>query len=242
MVILDEHGIEQPEAMIVPAAAPHGVLFQGTPARSRFARIVNRGPRTGDRGDEPRRQGRDPAEPLEKVEGGPLHRQQRTHRPVRHARSGCPGSSESPSAKSGSQSSLSSNSATNRSTAGNPASTPADRATRRAAPRAWLGIVAVEVMSPDLAQIFGERQCDQHIDVCALALAESDVEEHPSTCTSCRPRRRRSGCTRTSVGPAAGGLLLLPLDIFVLPLVLFALRLEKLRLEHSRRSPLTPKR
>ena len=85
VIVLDQNRIEQTEAVVVPSAAPHRVLFQGTPAGSGLARVIDRGPGAGDRRDEPRRQGRDPAEPLEKVEGGPLHRQQGTHRPV-HAR------------------------------------------------------------------------------------------------------------------------------------------------------------
>ena len=75
---------------------------------------------------------------------------------------------------------MSSNSATSRSTAVMPASTPGDRATSRAAPRAWLGIVAVEVMSPDLAQVFRKSLRDQHVNVAPLALAESVVERRPS--------------------------------------------------------------
>ena len=80
----------QAKPVVVPAAAAHGVLFQGPPAGGRLARVIDRGPRAGDRGDEPGRQGRDPAEALKEVEGDSLHRQQRAHRPARYARPGCP--------------------------------------------------------------------------------------------------------------------------------------------------------
>ena len=148
VIVLDQNRIEQAEAVVAPSAAPDRVLFQGAPAGSGLARVVNRGAGAGDRRDEPRRQGRDPAQPLEKVEGGPLHRQQANASARARARSGCPARGDRRRPEAAPSGRKSSNSATTRSTAGMPASTPGDRATNRAAPRAWLGIVAVEVMSP----------------------------------------------------------------------------------------------
>ena len=66
--------------MVLPAAAADRVLLEGTPARGGLPRVEDRRPGPRDRGDEPRRQRRDAAEPLEEVQGGALHRQERPHR------------------------------------------------------------------------------------------------------------------------------------------------------------------
>ena len=179
VIVLDQDGIVQTEAVVEPTTAPDRVLFQGTPAGSGLARVVDRRAGAGDRRDEPRRQGRDPAQPLEKVERGPLHRQQRTHRPgeprdqaARLERISV-GQMRLPACR---------RAQTRRPIARRPAcrpARPADRATSRAAPRAWLGIVAVEVMSPDLAQVFRERLRDQHVNVAPLRLTESVSRNAP---------------------------------------------------------------
>ncbi len=82
VVVLDQDGVVQAEAVVEPASAPHGVLLQRPPAGCRLSRIVDRRAAADDRRHVPRRQGRDPAETLEEVEGRPFHGQQRPHRPV----------------------------------------------------------------------------------------------------------------------------------------------------------------
>ena len=137
----------RPEPMVPAAAAPDRVLLQGPPAGRGLAGVEIPAGVPCDRRDEPRRERRDPAEPLEEIQRGPLQCQDRPHRAGK-LRDHSPSPAGRPSAARGVQPELSWKWSTRRSTTGTPASTPAARATKRARPRAWHGIVAVEVMSP----------------------------------------------------------------------------------------------
>ena len=77
VVVLDEHHIEQAEAMVSAAAARNRVLLQPPPTRCGLARVENLRPRVFDCINKLGRQGGDAAEPLQEVEGDSFSTQQR---------------------------------------------------------------------------------------------------------------------------------------------------------------------
>ena len=75
MVVLDQDRIIQAEAMIGPAAASHGILFERPQARCGFAGVCDAGARPGYGVDEILGQGGDPAETAQQGHTGPLGRE-----------------------------------------------------------------------------------------------------------------------------------------------------------------------
>ncbi len=177
VIVLDQDGIVQAEAVVAAPAAPDRVLFQRTPAGRGLARVVDRGARAGDRRDEPRRQGRDPAQPLQKVERGPLHRpaanaSARATRAIR-----LPGRRESPSASNGSQLGRElkfGDQSLDGRQAGQHAGRPRDQ------PRGPAGVAGNRGRRrdvPNLTQVLRKRLRDQYVNVSPLALGESIIDE-----------------------------------------------------------------
>lgn len=81
MVVLDEHGIEQSDAVIEAAAAAHRVFLEGTEARRRLARIDDFRVRACNSIDVLTRQRRDARQAAEKIQRHTLGRQQRARVP-----------------------------------------------------------------------------------------------------------------------------------------------------------------
>ncbi len=75
VVVLDEHGVREREAVVAAAAAHDGVTFEGAQSRCRLARVHDPRLRVGDEGDVLRREGRDARHPLREVQADPLARQ-----------------------------------------------------------------------------------------------------------------------------------------------------------------------
>ena len=72
VVVLDQHGVAEAEAVVHPAPAAHGVLLQQPQARQRLAGVADPGAGAGD-GVDPGRGGRgDAGEVAEQVERGPF--------------------------------------------------------------------------------------------------------------------------------------------------------------------------
>ena len=68
VIVLDQDGVEQTEAVVDAAAAAHGILLEGAQARRRLARVDDARLGAGDRGDVAGGQRGDAAEVAEKVE------------------------------------------------------------------------------------------------------------------------------------------------------------------------------
>src|SRR5262249_16549308 len=79
VIVLDEHRIKQPGAVICGTARAHGVLFQHTQGRCGFPGVENDHSSTR-RGNEPTGAGRDARQALNKVEGGSLAHEERACR------------------------------------------------------------------------------------------------------------------------------------------------------------------
>ncbi len=197
VIVLDQDCIEQAEAVVMPSTAPDGVFFQGTPTGSGLTRVINRGLGACDRRHEPRRQGRDPAEPLKKVEGDALHRQQGTHRPV-HSRDQAARLDETSVGEAWlpvvDELKLGDQALDGRACRPAPRQTapPIARASGVAGNDRRRGNVA------QLAQVFGKCLRDQHVNVTLLPLAESVLEFAHLTPASIRsqPVRYRGIATR----------------------------------------------
>ena len=80
MIVLDQNGIVQPHAVVVPAAAADRVLLEHPPPRSGLARIENDRPGALDGRHEPSRERRDATQPLKEVQGRALECQDGTDR------------------------------------------------------------------------------------------------------------------------------------------------------------------
>src|SRR4029453_372157 len=72
IVVFDQHGIGESEAVVETAAATHGVFFQGTQARRGLAGAADARARTGHAADEFVRRRRYPQKTPEKMEPTPL--------------------------------------------------------------------------------------------------------------------------------------------------------------------------
>ena len=81
VVFLDEDLVEQSHAMVVGAAAAHGVLLRGAQPRHGLARIEDAAAGAGHRLDVGARGGRRTTEQLQEVERGALTTQHRARRP-----------------------------------------------------------------------------------------------------------------------------------------------------------------
>ena len=84
MVVLDEHGVIEPEAMIDPAAGPYRVFLEGAQPRRRLARLGNLRRRALDCGDEGRRQRGNAAQAAEKIERRALAGEQSARGPLHY--------------------------------------------------------------------------------------------------------------------------------------------------------------
>src|SRR5580704_9413977 len=82
MVFLDQDGFAEVLAVVFAAAHADRVFFEGAQARRRFSRIQNLRAGAFDRADEAARKRRDPAEPLQEIQGHALARQKRARRSV----------------------------------------------------------------------------------------------------------------------------------------------------------------
>ena len=188
MVILDQHAIIQPGAMVAPAAHAHRVLLQRAQPRRRLARIHDLRPCIPHRRDTARRQRGDAGEPPQEVERGPLGRQQRArlardlrqrraslHRvAIRHERL---------------ERALGSSCGEDARAIGSPATTPASRATIRAValhPRRDRRL-GRHVAAPD---VLGQRAADQ------VAIEERIEGWY---CSGMGHRRFRRHCRRRSL-------------------------------------------
>ena len=79
VVVLDQHRVEQPDAMIGRAAGAHGVFLEHAQRRRRLARVEDRDAAAG-RVDELPRARRDARQPLQKIERRALGDEQRPRR------------------------------------------------------------------------------------------------------------------------------------------------------------------
>ena len=82
MVVLDEDGVVEAEAVIAAAAGLDRVLLEGSQARSRLAGADDAGAVGRDQGDQVAGGGGDAAELAEEVEGGALGGEKRPRRPA----------------------------------------------------------------------------------------------------------------------------------------------------------------
>ncbi len=80
VIVLDQHGIEQPDAMIGRAAGTNGVFLQGPQRRRGLARVEDDDATTG-RVDKRSSASRDAGQTLQEIERGALAREQRGRRP-----------------------------------------------------------------------------------------------------------------------------------------------------------------
>src|SRR3989344_4706307 len=80
MIVLDKDEVVEPEPVVCPAAALHGVFLDLPPAGRGLARVEDPGARAADGRDKLRRERGDAGEPLEKVERNSLARENRSDR------------------------------------------------------------------------------------------------------------------------------------------------------------------
>ena len=80
VVVLDEHHVEQAQAMVVAAAAGDGVFLKPPPAGRGFARVENLRRRAFDGIDKLRGQGGHAGKPLDKIQRHALGAQNRARR------------------------------------------------------------------------------------------------------------------------------------------------------------------
>ena len=202
VVVLDQHGVVQAEAVIPPAAAAHRVFLQGPPAGGRLAGVVDRRAGAGGRGHEPRGQGRDPAEPLEEVQQRAFQGQQRSHGPGQpgHDRTGL----ESVAVRLVGPPMLEQLELGDQPLGDGQARQHARRARHQAGgARASMGIVDAEVMSPTWPRSSAMRQGQERLDVAPARSrrSRSGVEADPS-CSNPGSRRGASGFLHTRTGPS----------------------------------------